>query len=291
MVFSMTGFGSAEVITDQWSVKVEVKSVNHRYLDIQIRLPRQYQLLEESLRQLISVGVQRGRVEIYVKIEELSQQDRMVKIDRGVLAGLYKQWHELQQEMELPDLTFDHIFQIPDLVRIADPEIDWDILTAVTKEAVTNALEQLNAMRTIEGQKLAQDLVVKMDRIAQLVVEIESQAPQVVDNYRSRLQERLDELLSGTSLPVERFEAEVALFADRCSIDEELVRLNSHIGQFLETLKQRGPIGRKLDFLIQEMNREVNTIGSKANDLHITKAVVELKSELEKVREQVQNLE
>jgi len=291
MVFSMTGFGSAEVNTERWAAKVEIKSVNHRYLDIQIRLPRQYQMLEETIRQLISVGIQRGRVEIYVKIEELSQQDRMVKIDKGILAGLSKQWQELQREMDLPDLTFDHIFQIPDLIQIADPEIEWDILAAVVKEAVTNALAQLNAMRTIEGQRLAQDLAEKMDRIAQLAEEIENRAPQVVINYRARLQERLDELLSGTSLPIERFEAEVALFADRCSIDEELVRLSSHIEQFMETLKQRGPVGRKLDFLIQEMNREINTIGSKANDLHITKAVVELKSELEKVREQVQNLE
>ena len=189
------------------------------------------------------------------------------------------------------DLTFDHVFQIPDLIEITDPVIDWDLLTAVTKEAVTNALEQLNAMRTIEGQRLAQDLVAKMDRIAQLVEEIESHAPQVVANYRTRLKERLDELLAGTSLSPERFEAEVALFADRCSIDEEWVRMRSHIEQFLETLKQRTPIGRKLDFLIQEMNRETNTIGSKASDIHITKAVVELKSELEKAREQVQNLE
>ncbi|HKM16613.1 MAG: YicC family protein [Firmicutes bacterium] len=291
MVFSMTGFGSAEVATDQWVVKVEIRSVNHRYLDIQIRLPRQYQLLEETLRRLVAVGIQRGRVEVYLRIEELGQQDRIVKIDKGILAGLYKQWQELQQEMRLPDLTFDHVFQIPDLIEITDPVIDWDLLTAVTKEAVTNALEQLNAMRTIEGQRLAQDLVAKMDRIAQLVEEIESHAPQVVANYRTRLKERLDELLAGTSLSPERFEAEVALFADRCSIDEEWVRMRSHIEQFLETLKQRTPIGRKLDFLIQEMNRETNTIGSKASDIHITKAVVELKSELEKAREQVQNLE
>ena len=291
MVFSMTGFGSAEVTTDQWAVKVEIRSVNHRYLDIQIRLPRQYQLLEETLRRLVAVGIQRGRVEVYLRIEELGQQDRIVKIDKGILAGLYKQWQELQQEMRLPDLTFDHVFQIPDLIEITDPVIDWDLLTAVTKEAVTNALEQLNAMRTIEGQRLAQDLVAKMDRIAQLVEEIESHAPQVVANYRTRLKERLDELLAGTSLSPERFEAEVALFADRCSIDEEWVRMRSHIEQFLETLKQRTPIGRKLDFLIQEMNRETNTIGSKASDIHITKAVVELKSELEKAREQVQNLE
>ncbi len=291
MVFSMTGFGSAEVATDQWVVKVEIRSVNHRYLDIQIRLPRQYQLLEETLRRLVAVGIQRGRVEVYLRIEELGQQDRIVKIDKGILAGLYKQWQELQQEMRLPDLTFDHVFQIPDLIEITDPVIDWDLLTAVTKEAVTNALEQLNAMRTIEGQRLAQDLVAKMDRIAQLVEEIESHAPQVVANYRTRLKERLDELLAGTSLSPERFEAEVALFADRCSIDEEWVRMRSHIEQFLETLKQRTPIGRKLDFLIQEMNRETNTIGSKASDIHITKAVVELKSELERAREQVQNLE
>lgn len=291
MAYSMTGFGCAEAADENWAVKVEAKSVNHRYLDIHIRLPRNYSALEEPLRQAVAVGIQRGRVEITVSIEELSEQDRMVKIDRGILTGLYSQWQELQGVLSLPDLTFDHILQIPDLVKVEEPEVDWEPLTRLAAAAVEDALDELNAMRLAEGEQLARDILQKMDAAAEMVQEIRTYAPEVVVNYRNRLTERLNELISGTSLTPERFEAEVAIFADRSSIDEEIVRLESHIKQFRSILKEKGPIGRKLDFLIQEMNREVNTIGSKANDLHITKAVVELKSEIERVREQVQNLE
>lgn len=291
MVYSMTGFGHAEAADENWSVKVEAKAVNHRFLDIHIRLSRNYQQLEETFRQLVTTGIQRGRIELSVNIKELSEQNRIVKIDRGLLAGLYRQWQELQGELPLPDLTFDHIFQIPDLVKIEEPEIDWEPLTKLAVQAGTDALEQLNSMRLAEGEQLAQDLLKKIDSIEEMVQGIRVYAPEVVVNYRNRLQERLNELLTGTSLTPERFEAEVAIFADRSSIDEEIVRLESHIYQFRTILKETGPIGRKLDFLIQEMNREVNTIGSKANDLQITKAVVELKSEIERIREQVQNLE
>lgn len=291
MAISMTGFGHTEITKDDWTVKVEAKSVNHRYLDPVIRLPRLYQILEEPILKIIKTKINRGRIEIYVNIEELADKDRMVKIDKGIITGLHVQWRELQQDFPLPDLAFEHIIQLPDVIRISDLEIDWDSLTDIVCEAICSGLEQLNAMRLSEGKRLAKDLNCKIDLVKQLVCQIEERAPYVIDEYRQRLQERLKDLLQGTSLNQERFEAEVAIFADRCTIDEEIVRLFSHVDQFRQSLNQNEPIGRKLDFLIQEMNREVNTIGSKANDLFITQLVLKLKSELERIREQVQNLE
>ena len=211
MVYSMTGFGHAEAADENWSVKVEAKAVNHRFLDIHIRLSRNYQQLEETFRQLVTTGIQRGRIELSVNITELSEQNRLVKIDRGLLAGLYRQWQELQGELPLPDLTFDHIFQIPDLVKIEEPEIDWEPLTKLAVQAGTDALEQLNSMRLAEGEQRAQDLLKKIDSIEEMVQGIRVYAPEVVVNYRNRLQERLNELLTGTSLTPERFEAEVAI--------------------------------------------------------------------------------
>lgn len=291
MAVSMTGFGRAEITLDNWTIKVEFKSVNHRYLDVNIRLPRTYQVLEETILQLVKDHVSRGRVEIYLTIEELVQRDRTVKIDAGIVRGLVEQWTSYQAELKLPELNLEQILQVPDVIRISDQGIELDELQPAVTEAVRVGLEQLNNMRHMEGDKLTTDLVEKLNLIEQYIVEIETYAPDVVNDYRQRLQERMQDLLSGTSLTEERFVTEVALFADRSSIDEELVRLHSHIQQFNTSLRQDGVVGRKLDFLIQEMNREVNTIGSKANDLRIAKLVVELKSELERLREQVQNLE
>lgn len=291
MAVSMTGFGRAEITLDNWTIKVEFKSVNHRYLDVNIRLPRTYQVLEETILQLVKDHVSRGRVEIYLTIEELVQRDRTVKIDAGIVRGLVEQWTSYQAELKLPELNLEQILQVPDVIKISDQGIELDELQPAVTEAVRVGLEQLNNMRHMEGDKLTTDLVEKLNLIEQYIVEIETYAPDVVNDYRQRLQERMQDLLSGTSLSEERFVTEVALFADRSSIDEELVRLHSHIQQFNTSLRQDGVVGRKLDFLIQEMNREVNTIGSKANDLRIAKLVVELKSELERLREQVQNLE
>lgn len=291
MVLSMTGFGHVVEITDHWSVKVEAKAVNHRYLDINIRLPYLYQALEEPLRQLIKSKINRGHVDIYLNIEDLRQKERIVKINKGILTGIIAQWRELQMEFALPDLSFDHLLQIPGIITVEDEDIDLTDITNVVLKATATALDQLNAMRAVEGAKLTRDIEQKLENLEQLVTQVREYAPQVVSNYRKRLQEKLTELLAGTSLDAERIETEVAIFADRCSIDEEIVRLSSHIQHFHQSLHQDGPIGRKLDFLIQEMNREVNTIGSKANDLHIAKHVVELKNELERIREQIQNLE
>lgn len=291
MTYSMTGFGRAELMKEDWAVKVELKSVNHRYLDINIRLPRSLNSLEDPIRQLVKEFINRGRIEIYIEIEDLAEKDRIVKIDKAILDGLVSEWRKLQEEMSLPDLSFNSLIQIPDLIEVVEADADWDTLTEVVKETVSLGLQELNKMRITEGGKLSADMVHKLGLIEELVDQITTYAPKVVYDYRDKLQERLNELIEGTSLTPERFEVEVAVFADRSSIDEEIVRLRSHTHQFRQSLEEDGPIGRKLDFLIQEMNREANTIGSKANNLQITKLVVEIKSELERIREQVQNLE
>lgn len=291
MAVSMTGFSRTQMTQQDWAVTIELKSVNNRYLDMHVRLPTKYQLLEQPIRKIVKSRISRGRIEISVSIEELCQKDRMVKIDKGIITELYSQWLKLQKELPLPSLSFEHIIQIPDVIQISDIEVDFEYLVEIVTEAVSLGVDKLNAMRRTEGEQLCEDLQQKAESIAKLVKEIQQRSPCIVEDYRLQLQERLARLIEGTSLTSERFEAEVAIFADRSCIDEEIVRLLSHIQQFHQSLHQNIPIGRKLDFLIQEMNREANTIGSKANDLHITKLVVELKSELERLREQVQNLE
>lgn len=287
----MTGFGRSEVNRDGWSVSADVKSVNHRYLDISIRLPKGYQILEETIRPLVQERFARGRIEIYMKIEELGEKDRIVKIDKGLLQGVINEWKALQAELPLPDLTFDNIFQIPDLIQIPEHGVDWESLASVVSEVINQCLDNISLMRQKEGEELTTDILHKLGNVEHLIQEITVLEPLVVENYRARLKERLQELLQGTTLTEERFEAEVAIFADRASIDEEIVRLLSHVQQFNQSILEDVPVGRKLDFIIQEMNREVNTIGSKANDYNIARLVVELKSELERLREQVQNLE
>ena len=291
MARSMTGFGRSEVNRDGWSVSADVKSVNHRYLDISIRLPKGYQILEETIRPLVQERFARGRIEIYMKIEELGEKDRIVKIDKGLLQGVINEWKALQAELPLPDLTFDNIFQIPDLIQIPEHGVDWESLASVVSEVINQCLDNISLMRQKEGEELTTDILHKLGNVEHLIQEITVLEPLVVENYRARLKERLQELLQGTTLTEERFEAEVAIFADRASIDEEIVRLLSHVQQFNQSILEDVPVGRKLDFIIQEMNREVNTIGSKANDYNIARLVVELKSELERLREQVQNLE
>lgn len=292
MIRSMTGFGRVDHGNSGWAVRIEVKSVNHRYLDIALRLPKSYSVLEEPIRRFIKGNFDRGRVEIYLALEDLREKERMVKVDRPLLTGYIKTLKSLAGELDSrANLTIEHILQLPDVLQVTEPEIDWDELTKVVLEGLSQANQGIQEMRLQEGHKLATDILHKLDKVEHLIQRIQERAPEIVSAYRHRLQERLSELLEGTSLSQERFDMEVALFADRCSIDEEIVRLGSHTQQFRQSLQQGGPIGRKLDFLLQEMNREMNTIGSKANDVEIARLVVDGKSELEKIREQVQNIE
>ncbi len=292
MIKSMTGFGQGEAKNQHYAVKVELKSVNHRYLDLFIRLPKQYNQLEEPLRSAIQGRIARGRVEVMINVEEFGDQERIVDINKGLLQGYLQALDIIQANIgSTEQITLDQILALPDLVEIREPELNWESLQAIFLEATHLALDDLEQMRKVEGQRLRVDLLEKTLVVEGLVEQVSQIAPQVVADYRHRLHERLGDLLDGTNITEERFLGEVAIFADRCSIDEELVRLSSHIQQLRDGLHSDQSVGRKLDFLIQEINREVNTIGSKANNLQIASLVVELKSELEKIREQVQNIE
>ena len=286
LIKSMTGFGQGEAKNQHYAVKVELKSVNHRYLDLFIRLPKQYNQLEEPLRSAIQGRIARGRVEVMINVEEFGDQERIVDINKGLLQGYLQALDIIQANIgSTEQITLDQILALPDLVEIREPELNWESLQAIFLEATHLALDDLEQMRKVEGQRLRVDLLEKTLVVEGLVEQVSQIAPQVVADYRHRLHERLGDLLDGTNITEERFLGEVAIFADRCSIDEELVRLSSHIQQLRDGLHSDQSVGRKLDFLIQEINREVNTIGSKANNLQIASLVVEL------IREQVQNIE
>ena len=292
MIKSMTGFGQGEATSERYAVRVELRSVNHRYLDLFLRVPKQYSQLEEVLRRAIGERIARGRVEVAVTVEEFAQKERNVQLNAPLLLGYLRALGAIQEVLGSDEeVTLSQVLTLPGILEVEEPECDWEELQGVLLEAAGQALTDLEQMRAAEGARLCRDLEEKITRIAELQRQVAEIAPQVVVDYRERLRERLRELLQGTTLTEERFLAEVALFADRCSIDEELVRLASHTQQLKDLLHSTEPVGRKLDFLIQEMNREVNTIGAKGSSAHIAGLVVELKSELEKVREQVQNIE
>lgn len=292
MIKSMTGFGQGEAADAGYAVQVEIKSVNHRYLDLFFRIPKQYSQLEETLRTVITGRLARGRLEVTLSVEEFGDQERIVQINNALLKGYLQALRTIQSELGSEDkIQLSDILVLPGLLEVDEPPLDWDNLQQLVAQAANAALDGLEAMREAEGRRLCADLEEKLLQVEKLRADVAGIAPQVVVDYRKRLRERLGELLDGTTLTEERFLGEVAIFADRCSIDEELVRLASHIQEFKETLKSHASVGRKLDFLIQEMNREVNTIGSKANNVHIAASVVSIKSELEKIREQVQNIE
>lgn len=292
MIRSMTGFGQGEAGSENYSVRVELKSVNHRYLDLFLRLPKQYTQLEEALRRAISERIARGRIEAVVSVEEFGEKERTVQINMPLLQGYLRALSQVKAELGSGEqVTISHVLDLPGVFEVDEPPLDWEELLRLLVEAAGQALDELEEMRAAEGRRLYTDLQDKIAFVEELRAQVAKIAPQVVEEYRTKLRERLGELLDGTTLTEERFLGEVALFADRCSIDEELVRLASHLEQFKEALTSNQVVGRKLDFLIQEMNREVNTIGSKGNHVQISALVVELKSELEKIREQVQNIE
>ncbi|HHT42026.1 MAG TPA: YicC family protein [Firmicutes bacterium] len=292
MIKSMTGFGQGEASSAAYAVRLELKSVNHRYLDLSLRVPRQYGPMEDTLRRAIGERISRGRIEAVLSVEEFGQKERNVRLNAPLLQGYLRALEGIKTALGSEEaVTLSQVMALPGVLEVDEPDLDWDDLQEVVLEAAASALDDLERMRAAEGERLSADLKDKVARLAELRAQVAQIAPQVVEDYRQRLAERLGELLQGTTLTEERFLGEVALFADRCSIDEELVRLESHIQQFKELLHSTQPVGRKLDFLIQEMNREVNTIGSKGNNVHIAGLVVELKSELEKIREQIQNIE
>lgn len=292
MVRSMTGFGRGESSGEFGRIVVEMKAVNHRFSEIVFRMPRQFSSLEDPARKLIAARVSRGRVDVFVSYEA-SAQARGVKVDKELAMAYYNALMALGKEIgSKSELSLDTLAKLPDVLQVEEGEVTAEQLWPTFEAAVIAAAENLLVMREREGAGLAADLLARIDTLAALREKVGERAPQVVEEYRSRLTKRLEELLgqSGIVEP-QRLAQEVAMFADRSDIAEEMQRLNSHLGQFRDALAGGDSIGRKLDFLVQEIGREINTIGSKANDATITNSVVEAKSELEKIREQVQNIE
>lgn len=289
---SMTGYGAGQAGTDR-VVRVQMHSVNHRYASIEIKLPWEYTCLEDIVRRLVTSEIRRGRVEVVITVEDLQEKTRTVKINWGLLQGYHQALQQIESRLGIrPQKWGDFLLSLQGVLEPeGEDDREVDSLLPLVEEAVKQALNALIRMRREEGRRLTGDLMACLDGFAHWIDRIAKRAPLVPEEYRERLRIRIQELLQEVPVKEEHIATEVAIFADRCNIDEELVRSRSHIAEFRQTLQSDGPVGRKLEFLIQEMNREVNTIGSKANDAEISRWVVEAKSELEKLREQVQNVE
>ena len=288
---SMTGCGSGKVQQDGWEVTVDLKTVNHRFLDISMRLPRNIAFLEQTVRDRVSTKVHRGHVDVFLTVRRTDSSSTEVVCDPD-LAMLYADAADKlsAQTGVQNDLTVSRLMKMEGVLTLNEREMDEEMVSAICAEATDIAVARLVQMREREGQNLKEDLSVHLDAVFQLRRQILKRAPLVVDEYREKLQARLNNMLTEAIDP-QRIVQEVAILADRCAIDEELARLESHIRQMRTYLNTDGEIGKKMDFLIQEMNRETNTIGSKASDAEIAQHVVDLKSEIEKLREQIQNVE
>lgn len=292
MVSSMTGFGRGKAIKDGREMTVELKSVNHRYLDLSFRMPRHISFAEETLRSALSDTLSRGHVDVYVNYSNTRSDARTVKIDTGLLSAYLSSVNEAAKELNVEnDMTLSLALRLPDVTSIAEADEDDAAVKALAEEAVRNAMNELINARRGEGERLANDLGIRLNTVEELRDRIAERAPTVVEEYRVKLSERIESMLGSVDVDAQRLATEVAIFADKASIDEELVRLKSHITQASELLACSEAAGRRLDFVVQEMNREFNTIGSKANDAEIARLVILGKAELEKIREQVQNIE
>lgn len=291
MLRSMTGFGYCEYTENEITFTVEIKTVNHRYTDIFLRMPKQLSAFEEKIRSLINTKIQRGKIDIYITYDNKSSQAQEVLLDEKLAKAYCDALRKITGELGLrDDISATSLARFPDIIRVEKQDKD-ELIGEILEKAVNFAIDELLQMRTNEGEKLKESLLSNLSTIESYTGIIRNKAPIVVKEYKEKLENRLSELIDLDRIDPARLAAEVALFADKCSIDEELVRLRSHIMQMREMLDSGSPVGKKADFLIQEMNREVNTIGSKASDLEITRNVVELKSEVEKLREQIQNIE
>jgi uncharacterized protein (TIGR00255 family) len=292
---SMTGYGRGDVTRYNRRFIVEIKSVNHRYNEISIRTPRIFNHLEEVIRKKLSEEITRGKVDVYITFETFSSDDVKIKYNAPLAQSYYTAINEMKEALSLPDdVTANMLTRFPD-VLLVDKNVDDEQANNEMKEilllAIDEALNTFIKMRVREGEALTSDILQKLDVIEENAKLVAERAPFVAEDYKTRLAEKINTALSGSGFDENRFIMEVTLFADKACIDEELTRLSSHISQMRLCFSQRDAIGRKLDFLTQEMNREINTIASKSNDIEITKIAVDLKSDLEKIREQIQNIE
>jgi uncharacterized protein (TIGR00255 family) len=290
-LYSMTGYGRAYFTEEGREFTVEVKSVNHRYLDLNMRMGRNLSFLEDDVRKIIKMRMSRGHVDVYLTYRNTREDSKDVQLDKPLLGSYIKAFREAEYCGLSNDLTLSSALRFGDVLTIQEAEDDQQAIKDLLEQSLNAALDMLLSMRLQEGQKLGQDIRSRIDAMRCMLSEIEAKAPEVVEVYREKLNKRIAELMKGSEIDESRLSMEVAIFADKCNIDEEIVRLKSHMDQFLAALQSTEPTGRKLDFIVQEMNREVNTIGSKASDVGIVNNVLSLKNEIEKIREQVQNIE
>lgn len=291
MLKSMTGFGRCEEVIEGFSISLQMKSVNHRYSDFTIKTPRRYGFLEEPLRTLAMNSIARGKVEILLSLEKENAGDTTVILDEAVAEGYINALRGLKKYRLKDDLKLSSTVSFHDIFRTKQEAVDEELLLKIVTEAFQKALKEFIAMREAEGQRLLGSLKEHLNALLSEVAEIEKHTPEHIEAYRERLRNKIREVLEDKQIDESRILTEAAIFADKIAVDEETVRLRSHVKAFLSAVETDKPIGKKLDFIVQEMNRESNTIGSKCNDITIAEHVVEMKSLIEKIREQIQNIE
>lgn len=292
MIKSMTGFGRERCILDSREILVEIRSVNHRYFEFSARTPKAYGYLDEKLKAFLKNDISRGKIEVSVLIYNQEGTSAHIEVNKEIALGYIDALRNSAEELDLEDdLTLSNIMRLPDIFTVVKVSEDEEVIWNQVKSTVEKALERFVDMRVTEGMKMYDDIVSRLNFLEDSVGKIEVQSPNTAKAYEERLYAKIKEMLADRNIDEQRIVTEVAVFSEKTAIDEETVRLRSHISQFRNLINSDEPVGRKLDFLVQELNREVNTIGSKAQDLYITKLVVDMKSEIEKIREQIQNIE
>lgn len=292
MIKSMTGFGRCEIQKDSRKFVVELKSVNHRYLDLNIRMPKKFNFFETAIRNLLKQYVNRGKIDVFITYENAKDGEGTLKYNSTLASEYMKAFKQIQEDFHLDqDVRVSTLARFPEVLSMEERSEDEEELWNGLKEALEGAFKQLVSTRVAEGERLKEDVLEKLSGMESFITYIEQRSPQIVSEYRAKLQEKVSELLQNTQIDEGRMAAEVVLYADKVCTDEEVVRLRSHITHMRETFDEEDGIGRKLDFIAQEMNREANTILSKANDIEVSNYAIGLKTEIEKVREQIQNIE
>lgn len=293
MIRSMTSFGRSNSEEGKKRVfTVEMKSVNSRYLDVNIRMPKSIISLEEEIRKMISNSLNRGKVDVFINIKNYNEGVGVPKVDINLAQGYLQCLKEIEEKLNIKnDISVMQIARFPEVITMIEEEDKIDEIWEELKPLISSSLDMMINMREVEGEKLKEDILIKINQIEDLVSKVEEFADSIPKVFKQKLEERLKDLLGNVEVDENRIATEVCILADKATVDEEIIRLNSHINQVRETLKLNEPIGRKLDFIVQEMNRETNTIGSKSSDIKMTNIVIDIKNILEKIREQVQNIE
>lgn len=292
MIKSMTGFGRSEIVKGNRKISVEIKSVNHRYLEAGIKMPKKLNVFESRMRDLLKKYATRGKIDIFINYEDDSESQVNLKFNQNIADEYMAIFNNMSEKYNLKnDMTVGGLARFPEVITIDEVQEDEEELWHFIEKAMKAALEQFVNTRILEGENLKKDLLGKLDHMEELVAFVEKRSPEIMKEYRSKLESKVKELLGDTTIDESRIATEVIIYADKICVDEETVRLRSHIEHARKCLNEEGGIGRKMDFIAQEMNREANTTLSKANDIEISNAAIDLKTEIEKVREQIQNIE